>query len=459
MSPQINTIGGFHPAGSLPRPSPADVWIEGPSRQDLFADPRWDTPGVYPFMRSGLVKDPAKMAQGLTIGNRLYCSNFRDRWAKAGKALKCATVIIPSLSPDQSPYQFADHPNDFPQLGMFYRRGPGLAAAHTMEWAPDYADAITNEGLAKVAAILCDCEWCPNTNGLGPQGPGTNDPSKGFIMRALADPRAQDSSWWKGLGQSLALWCRTNSRGTLLNGDPIPAIPARVQSPNVWDSCATGYEARDFATTNAFRIGFADPIMKALGCRFGLWQTWSRSRAFPVEINPGQFSYNLQGDFPLGLQVPVNYCCTPGKMDDSAYANIKDGDKRWPIANNWITARAATIGLSSKLSRHEQWLRTAFDVNIANARAMSKATPDAPLFPCIMADFKGGYNQDPITPQGGNDGYDDLRMELMVEFCYQCSTYFHAAGFWYWAPDWDNNSAVREWVWKFVNLYRRRCGA
>lgn len=456
MTKFSTTDGAQHPAGTLhpKKPRPADIFIEGPNNLPDIADPRWDQPGVYPMPRTGLVKDPARMAEGMRIGNEWYCGLWRKRWEAAGKELKIAHLLIPALMPDEVPFRLADDPRDAPHCGVYYRHGINDAAAWSNAWASTYAASVKREGLAPVTALLSDFEAMPNTDGMGPQGPLTNDPGQGWWLRAMRDNRVSLPEEFKGIGQSLRRWAQIADRGTLLNGDKIPAIQPRVSGPQCWDSLATAYEAQDAASYNAYARAFG-PIAAALGCRYGEWRCYSRSRAHPVLNNPGQYKYNLQGDFPLGLQIPVNYCRTEAAMSDEVYAQ-QTPDVRQPTLDNW-SALGERVGppWPAKMSRYERGLYAMFAVNTANAQAMHLANPDVPLFPCIMCDFDGGYNQDPWTPAGGNDGFDSLRCELMAQYLYDLR-FCNLAGTWYWAPDWDSRPVVRERVWKFIAAYRAK---
>lgn len=437
------------------RPMPADLYIDGPNvmPDDLY-DPRWDMRGVYPMPRTPIVPTWQRQADGMRIGNAYFRDRWQDRWAKVGKPCKLLHQLFYDVG-YALPFDLGFDPLDAPHLGVYYWHGSNSAAAFMREaMRLYYVDLCTDPSLLRPEAIVSDLELLPTTDLDVSWAGDWKDPATTQLARIRADKRFTDPKEWKGLGQSLALWMRTAGRGTLLNGQPIPPIDTHASPIANEDALQTMNSAIAYATSRAYWTGIGQPIAQALDIPYGEWQLSSNSRAHPVQRAPGVQRYNLCGDFPLGIQIPVNYCSLDGVMWDG-YTAAQDGDSRWPTVDNWIKTWPG-IATSAKPSRYEIWLRTVFAVQKANARAMHLSSPDVPLMPCIHADFAGAYNDDKMTPAGGNDGYDPLRRELMADYMHFCTVECGATRFWYWASEFDTNPVQRERVWKLVEAYRAK---
>ena len=455
-------------ADSLPTP---DIFIEGAWRPPDLGSSFYDTPNVYFFDRrdprskcdasgnSGWVlpvnRTPLEHAQDIFNGQAYLRSTFERRWKNVGKPFRYAVLLVGLNERDCTVARLGHHPGDQPSQFLFYRQGWEETSRYYRAALTEFKRLIDRSpGASYPEAILDDNEISPDANGSFAKGvPGGNDEQQGYWAAAQRDPRFNDPAEFTG-AQTLRDWAL--SRTTLLNGSPIPRYSQRFNgyNPNNWDAQATAGEAVCRAVLEAHYQSLGKPVADLFGPAVvhGSWQMSSRSRAFPVELRPTQYLYNLNGDFPLGAQIVVNYSNPPAFRAETDPAVRAIPDPRWETLSNY-TRRARELGanIPAGASSYEQEMRAGTFFREREAYAAYHATPGTAFWVSIQIDAKGGAQADPMS-----DPNFVVRANCMIDYLVYCVNQCGLAngGIWMFEPGYDNDASIRAQVQTFIRMLR-----
>lgn len=453
--------------GALPFP---DIHIEGAWKPPDLESAFYDTPGVYLINRRDLRTDcnregishwvlpknrtSAEHAQDIFDGQTYLRRTFESRWAAQGKPFKHVALLIGPNAGDTHLARLAHHPDDRPTHFMFFRNGREECARYYAAALTLYRNLLDDApGATLPQAILDDSEIVGDLAGAFAPG---GDPAKGNWALARADPRFADPAEFTQ-DRSLRDWCGTDHRLHLLHGGDIPVLDPHVNpyDPRAWDAQATSMEAGFRACQQATHRALGVPVNLVFGGSIlhGSWNHHSRSRDYPFELRPKQELYNLDGDFPLSLQVPVNYSDPPAfrAFNDPGAASTKDD--RWETPANSIT-RAADLGARIEGSSYEQYLRAATFFRKRQVLAAHNSNPSKPIWVSIAChdDLHGPYPADWPNPKA--DPQFQVRARCMTDYLMFCVRQCGLAGAWYFAPGYDDNPQIRARVRKFISIAR-----
>lgn len=388
------------------------------------------------------VATPQRCSASFEILATQYKNLFAGSFSRTGKPMSYLIVLVGYDVGDTALKWIAKHPADSLSTdvrGALYQHN---ARADSEPFSTDLLvllrDIITRLELPMPEMVLTSVEPVGFASGdatptTRPYEPG----GTGYLEQAIA---ADDALT---LDQKLSAWLQ--QRTVDQNGQPRGPYHLALFGPHPLNREHAGlaFDAIHASSTTTLQEAVFAPAKATFGPDLpcGEWALHANDQAIeaqtPILPGIGGRLHTLNGYFPLDLQIPANYGeFTTIRPDNSAGPTLQPHPD-WEVLDRWL-AEYAPIDTGP-----DRYRDAVFNFRFQILRACAHAKPTARLMPSIAINAGAGVFDEA-------DAYIPYFVDYMLD-----ATRLGAREFYFFAPNWNADPALRAKAAEFIAAFNR----
>lgn len=426
---------------------------------NLPADTResfWRLPNTFPMVRIDIRHDrdpatsndlnndravtPPLFRDATRIAVQGFVNRFADTFSEMGKPLRYVLLLVGFDSNNTALKWVSRHPNDSlsaPDRGAIYQHN---ARAETLAFCEEAFTlaraALEADELPLPDMVLTSVEPVGDAAG----GPGvTTRPYEpggtGYLEQAIA---ADDGLT---LDQKLSAWLQ--QRTVDQNGQPRGPYHLALFGPHPLNREHAGlaFDAIHASSTTTLQEAVFAPAKATFGPDLpcGEWALHANDQPIeaqtPILPGIGGRLHTLNGYFPLDLQIPANYGEFAIIRPDNSAGPTLQPHPDWEVLDRWL-AEYAPIDTGP-----DRYRDAVFNFRFQILRACAHAKPTARLMPSIAINAGAGVFDEA-------DAYIPYFVDYMLD-----ATRLGAREFYFFAPDWNADPALRAKAAEFIAAF------